>query len=169
MEPQENLAGHFPSSTAHGARLRRHCQPWPRRSGTSRQWLLPAVAPSFSNGGRARLDGRPATPPHDMRCSTVWLACEQRQQKATWCQWLDPSLPASTVGGPALEPSNRRALRSQRRQWSLPPPFLCMSMCYGRSRSTCHMDGVHLLTRRFLHGRSCRKMPLAAVEPHCAL
>ena len=127
MEPQENLAGHFPSSTAHGARLRRHCQPWPHWSGTSRQWLVPAVAPSCSNGGRERLDGRPALPPHDIRCSTVWLAHEQRQQKATWCRWLEPSLPTSMVGGPALETSHRRALRSQRRHWPLPPETICMS------------------------------------------
>ena len=68
-EAQKNLAAHFPSSTAHGARVRRDGQPWPRQSCGSRHWLLPAPAPSCSNGGLGWFDWRPALPPYNIRCS----------------------------------------------------------------------------------------------------
>ena len=55
----------------------------------------------------------------NIRCSTVWLAHERRRQKSTWCRLLDASLPVSTMGGPAVEPSRRSALQHQIRHHGL--------------------------------------------------
>ena len=91
--------------------------------------MLPALTPSCGNGGRGRLDWRPALPPVDNKCRTAWLAHRPAVAKARRWQVVKASPPAWSVGGPAIEASFRAALQHQLRQWSLPPPCLSMPAC----------------------------------------
>ena len=122
------------------------------------------LAPVYGIGGREQHAWRRALPPLDVKCSSVWCSFPAAMAKARWCPRLEASLPALTSGGRAMDPIEGNAPQHQRRQWSLPPHALCMPGCCGRVRSTRCRDGLHFCMRRLLPLRSCRKIPLDAVE-----
>ena len=62
---------------------------------------------------------------------------ECRWQNAWWRQVVNSSPRASTPGGHAMEAACRTTLPHQRRQWSLPQLYVCMSACCRRLRSMC--------------------------------
>ena len=88
---------------------------------------------------------------------------ECRWQNAWWRQVVNSSPRALTPGGRAMEAACRTTLPHQRRQWSLPQLYVCMSACCRRMRSMFHLDGLRLRIRRFHHLYPTAAYPLDAV------
>ena len=127
----ENLADHFPKyflfQPLDGARSHALVARGPARAGLSRyefcrSWRQ-AAALVVLNGMPS---ARPALPPNDSRCSTVWQVLRVAQASWRWWQVIKRSPPALTAGGRALIPAFGAVLQHQSRHWSLPQPFLPM-------------------------------------------
>jgi hypothetical protein len=109
MDPQKNLAAHFPSSTAHGARVARDGHAWPCVSGAARHWLLPALAPVYGIGSPRQLARRRALPPLDIKCSTVWhsLPPDWQKRRGAGC-WRHLFPLRRLAGAPWISPTEQR-------------------------------------------------------------
>jgi hypothetical protein len=125
---------------------------------------LPALAPSRSIGGRGQISWRRALPPADNNCSAVWMARWRDSCNSEVCRWLEASPRTATSGGRAMDPSQGNTLQHRRHERSLPQHALCMPGCSRRLRLACHMDGLHLCIRRFLHAQSTSAYHLEALN-----
>ena len=103
-------------------------------------------------------------PPTVIKCSTEWHSTLAPWQEARWCRRLEASLPAMTLGGRAMDANQGRALQQRSQQWSLPAHALCMPGYSRRLRLACHMDGLHLCIRRFLHAHLTSAYRLEALN-----